>query len=183
MKLFLIIWGIFVSLRWWQLRQDQKQCYRNGDSRLQAFVTPLWSRKEAPTSASWGKKCLHIPFTHVLWFDEDKEKYSPCEISNEGTNTEFSHPSYSRERNFQLLGKSRKNIWRGSKPAFPFLGVCRSSPQSRRLQSRKPQGAAHGTVFLWETETPPWLEHSQPNKAQHTRNPYLCKGMQEQTMH
>lgn len=120
MKLFLIVWGIFFTemmaaetgletalQEWWQ--------------QVTSFCNTFMIQEGSTHFSLMGKKAsLHIQFAHVLWFDEVKEKYSPHEISNEGTNIQFSHPSYSRERYFQLLGKSRKNIWRGSEPKCCF---------------------------------------------------------------
>jgi len=115
-----------------------------------------------------GRVSLHMQFAHVFRFGERKEKYSLREILNEATNMQFPQPSYSKERNFQLLGKSRKNIRRGSesKCSFSFPERLQILPPWRRLQPRKPQGTAHRTVFLWETVTAPRAEHNQPAKAQ-----------------
>lgn len=162
MKLFLIIQGIFFT----EMMADI--------TRLEAALRERWQqvtsfcnscdRGRGHRFSLVGKEplctfCLLMYF----WFDEGKEKCPLRQILNEATNIQFLHPSYSKERNFQLLGKSRKNIQRGSesKCSFFFPQSVQILPtQRRRLQSRKPQGTAHCPVFLWETVTSPWLEHN-----------------------
>lgn len=121
---------------------------------------------KAPTPFLWEKSLC--TFSLLGYFDLTRERKSiPSMKLKWSLKIQFSHRSYSKERNFQLLGKSRKTVPRRPETKCIFFlpwSLLILPMQKRRLQSRKLQRRAHHTIFLWETVTSSPLDHNEPNK-------------------